>query len=80
MEYLDLRIPSGRVNFILRIVVVFYILSIQNPSSFYTMMQNLIKVIREGRISKAMSRVIIRKLKKKGIVVDPELIDVVSNK
>jgi hypothetical protein len=78
-KYLDLRTPSGRVNFTLCIVFVLHILSIQNPSSFYIMMKNLIKAIQEGRISKAIGRVIVRRLLKKGIIVDPELIDVVAS-
>lgn len=78
-KYLDLRTLNGRITFILCIVFVLYVLSIQNPSSFYIMMKNLIKAIREGRISKAVGRIIVRRLKKKGIVIDPELIEVVAS-
>lgn len=77
-KHLDLRTPSGRLNFTLCIVFVLYILSSQNLSSFYIMMKNLIKAIQEGRISKRIGRLIVRKLKKKGIVVDPGLIDAVT--
>ena len=39
---------NGRITFVL------YILSIQNPSGFYILLKNLIKAIKEGRISKAI--------------------------
>ena len=77
-KYLDLKTINGRINFVLCIVFVLYILLNQNPSGFYILLKNLIKVIKEGRISKAMSRVIVRRLQKKGITVDPELLEVVS--
>ena len=78
-KYLNLKTQSGRRNFVLCIVFIIYILSIQNPSSFYIMMQSLIKAIREGKISKVMGRLIVRRLRKKGILVDPELADIVAS-
>jgi hypothetical protein len=33
------------------------------------------KAIKEGRISKAIGRVIVRRLQRKGIAVDPELLE-----
>jgi Asp-tRNA(Asn)/Glu-tRNA(Gln) amidotransferase B subunit len=38
-------------------------------------MQNLIEVIKEGRISKKLARAIIRKLQKHNVLIDPDLID-----
>ena len=78
-KYLDLKTMNGRIAFVLCIVFVLYILSIQNPSSFYILLKNLIKAIKEGRISKAIGRSIVRRLKKKGINIDPELLEVVSS-
>lgn len=78
-KYLNLRTQSGRRNFVLCIVSLLSILSTNNNSSFYIMMQNLIKAIREGKISKAMARLIIRRLKNKGIPIDPELADIVAS-
>jgi hypothetical protein len=43
------------------------------------LVKNLIKAIKEGRISKAIGRAIVRRLKKKGIAIDPELLEVVSS-
>ena len=62
-----------------RIAFVLYILSIQNPSGFYILLKNLIQAIKEGRISKAIGRSIVRRLQKKGIAIDPELLEVVSS-
>ena len=38
------------------------------------MMRSLIKTIREGRITKSMARLIIRKFKKRNILIDPKLV------
>lgn len=78
-KYLDLKTINGRRNFVLCIVFLLYILSNQNTSSFYILLKNLIKAIKEGRISKALGRSIVRRLKKKGVVIDPELIEVVNS-
>ena len=78
-KYLNLKTPFGRRNFVLCIVFILYILATNHHSSFYIMMRNLIKAIREGKISKAMARFIVRRLKKKGILIDPELADIVAS-
>jgi hypothetical protein len=67
----------ARLAFVLCIVLILYILSIQNPSGFYILLKNLIKAIKEGKIPKAIARIIVRKLRKKGIAIDPELLEVV---
>lgn len=78
-KYLNLKTSFGRSNFALCLIFIFYILSIQSASSFHIMISNLIRAIREGQISKSMGRLIVRRLKKKGIPVDPELIDVIAS-
>ena len=42
------------------------------------MMKSLIEAVRKGRISKQMARLIIRRLRKKGIPIDPELAEIVA--
>ena len=42
------------------------------------MMKSLIKAIREGKITKPMGRLIVKKLRKKGIPIDPELAEIVA--
>lgn len=78
-KYLNLKTTNGRINFALCLVFVLWILSIQNPSSFYILLKNLIKAIKEGRISKEIGRLIVRRLQKKGVPIDPELLEVVSS-
>lgn len=78
-QYLNLKTQSGRRNFVLCIVSIISILATKHNSSFYIMMQNLIRAIREGKISKAMARLIVRRLKKKGILIDPELADIIAS-
>ena len=74
MEHLDLKTPNGRLRFILCIITILHIFAINDVSNYYIMMQNLIKAVRKGRISKRLARLIIRRLQRRGVVVDPELI------
>ena len=78
-KYLNLKTPFGRRNFVLCIVFIIYILFINHRSSFYLMMRSLIKAIREGKITKPMARFIVRKLRKKGVPIDPELVELVNS-
>ena len=79
MKYLNLKTPSGRLNFVLCTVAIIYILFVNGHSSFYIAMRSLIKAIREGKISKAMARLLIRKLRRKGVPIDPELSELVAS-
>jgi hypothetical protein len=78
-KYLNLKTPFGRRNFVLCIVFIIYILFTNRHSSFYIFMKSLIKAIREGKITKSMARLIIRKLRKKGVPIDPELAEIVAS-
>ena len=78
MEHLDLKTLNGRLRFILCIIAILHIFSFTDVSNYYIMMRNLIKALKEGKISKRLARVIIRKLLRQGVEVDPELIMVAS--
>lgn len=78
-EYLNLKTPVGRRNFVLCIVFIIYIFFINHRSSFHIMMKNLIKAIQEGKITRPMARLIVRKLRKKGISIDPKLAELVNS-
>ena len=78
-EYLNLKTMTGRITFVLCIVLILSILFNQNPSGFYILLKNLIKAIKDGKISKALGRALVRRLQKKGIPVDPELLEVVNS-
>nr|YP_010448174.1 hypothetical protein NRL27_pgp025 [Nitzschia dubiiformis]UTQ75655.1 hypothetical protein [Nitzschia dubiiformis] len=78
-KYLNLKTQFGRRNFALCITFIIYILFTTRHSSFYLMMRSLIKAIREGKITKSMARLIVRRLRKKGIPIDPELAEIVSS-
>ena len=78
-KYLNLKTMNGCITLVPWIVFVFYILSIQNSSGFYILLKNLIKVIKKGRISKVIGRSIVRRLQKKGIAIDSELLEVASS-
>lgn len=78
-KYLNLKTADGRVNFVLCIVFILYVFSTNNMSSYYIILKNLIKAMKEGKISKVVGRAIIRKLKKRGLPIDPALLDVVDS-
>lgn len=78
-RFLDLKTYKGRVNTVICIVAIALILSQTNFSSFYIFLQSLIKAVREGKISKVVARAILRKMKKNGIPVDPEFLEVVND-
>ena len=78
-KYLNLKTLAGRRNFVICIVFILYILSNNDYSSFYIMMRNLIEAIRSGKISKAMARLIVRRLIKKSVPIDPELADLIPS-
>jgi hypothetical protein len=74
MDHLDLGTTASRIRFIYCIISILYIFSKSDISSYFLMMQNLIKAIKEGKISKRLARIIIRRLIKRKIDIDPELI------
>jgi hypothetical protein len=78
-KYLNLKTAYGRLNSVRCIVFILSIFSIQNMSSYHIILKNLIKAIKEGRIPKIVGRAIIRKLKKRGLLVNPELLEVVNS-
>ena len=63
---------------VLCLIPILLLLSTENLSSYFLLLRNLIQAIKEGRISKKLARLIVRKLVKKGIMVDPELTDLIK--
>lgn len=78
-EHLNLDTIAGRTGFILCIVLMIYIFSIRNPASFHILIKNLILAIKQGKISKAVGRAIVRRLQKRGVPLNPELLDIVQS-
>ena len=66
------------IAFITCIVFIIYTFSILNSSGFYILLKNLLKAIKEGKISKAIGRIIVRRLRRNGVILDPELLDAVE--
>jgi hypothetical protein len=80
LDSMKLDTMNDRVRFVLCIVTILFIFfSTQNMTSYYILLKNLIKAIKEGRIPKVVGRAIIRKLRKRGMAVDPELLDAVNS-
>jgi len=78
-KYLNLKTADGRLNCTLCIVSILYIFATQNVTSYYLVLKSLISSIKAGTISKSVGRVIAMKLKKRGIPVDPELIELINS-
>jgi hypothetical protein len=77
-EYLNLNTVDGRVNFVICIVSILYTVSTHSPSSYFLILKNLIEAIKGGKIPKVVARAIARKLKKRGLPIDPELLDLIE--
>lgn len=77
---LNFNSKGERILFVLLLVFFFcglFFLDVNN--GFYALMEALLKALREGRLSKRIARAIIRKLKRKGIPVDEELVEIAYN-
>jgi hypothetical protein len=75
-KYLNLNTPQGRLNFVLCLVFIIYLLSIYAPGSYHIILRKLIEAIKQGKISKKLARLIIRRLQRKGVLIEPELLDI----
>ena len=75
MDHLDLKTRIGRIRFVICIVSFIYLLGLNDISGYFIVMQNLVKAIKNGKLSKRLARLIIRRLLKLGAVIDPELIE-----
>jgi len=78
-KYLDLRTADNRVKFVLCIVAILLAFSSLSMANYYLVINSLIQAIREGKIPKIVGRAIIRKLRKQGLPIHPELVEVVDS-
>ena len=78
-KHLSINTRSGRRNLALCLIFIIYILFKNKTSSFYLIMKGLIEAVREGKITKRVARIIVRRLKRKGVPIDPELIELVAS-
>jgi hypothetical protein len=62
---------------VVSILVLFTFL--KDTTSVFLMMQNLLEVLKEGKITKRVARILIRKLLRAGVSIDPELIEAAAN-
>lgn len=76
MDHVDLKTTAGRIRFVWCIISIIHIFARTDISSYFILMQNLIKAIKSGKIPKRLARLIIRRLLRLQVVVDPELIEV----
>ena len=69
---------SKPLKLVLCLIPMLLILATQNPASYFLVIKNLIQAIKEGKISKRVARIIVRRLLKEGKMVDPELLDIIE--
>lgn len=75
MNNVDLKTKAELIRFLFCIISILHIFSITDISSYFILIQSLINAIKNGKISERLARLIIRKLIRLGISIDPELID-----
>lgn len=80
MEYLNLKKPDKVFKFMLCMSFILYIFSHQDTASLDIILKNLIKAVKEGKISKSIVRIIIRRIMKNNVPVDPELLKLINFK
>lgn len=61
-KYLDLKTLAGRLSSVLCLVVILSLVANRNLPGFYSLLKNIIKAIREEKITQAMAQYLIRKL------------------
>ena len=76
-RFLNLSTEAMRRNFLLCLLAILCALTIYNPSSYHLLLKSLLQAIREGKISKNLIRWIIQNLKRKGLLSNPELLDII---
>lgn len=77
--YLNLDTRIGCIRFVLCVVSILRILfDAKDFTSLHILMQNVLKAIKSVRISKRLGRLIVKRLLRKGVIVDPDLIDIVG--
>jgi hypothetical protein len=75
MNHVDLKTTAGCIRFAFCIISIMHIFAINDISSYFILMENLIEAIKNGKISKRLARFIIRRLLRLKMVIDPELVE-----
>jgi hypothetical protein len=71
---------ASLVSFLTCVVSILVLFTfLKDTTSVFLMMQNLLEVLKEGKISKRVARILIRKLLRAGVWVDPELIEAAAS-
>lgn len=75
MNHVDLQTTAGHLRFAFCIISILHIFAINDSSSYFILIQNLIQAIKNVKISRRLARLIIKILLRLDIPVDPELIE-----
>lgn len=77
---LSFQTKGDLVRFVACIVAIIVLfVGLGDTSSSFIVMQNLLEALKRGKISREVAKIIVRRLKRKGILIDPELLEAVAN-
>lgn len=77
---LTIESKADVIRYITCLVSAFTLFTLlRDTSSVFLLMENLIKSVKEGKISKRLARLILRKLLRQGVEVDPEFTQLVNS-
>lgn len=75
-QHVNLTTDPERVKFVLCMIAMLLALYILNYASFLILINQLFEAVRAGKIPKIVYRAILRKLRGKSIIMDPDIIDI----
>jgi len=78
MNYLNLNIHKGHLNFIVCLFSILRILSIIDFISYHMLIANLIKTLKSDKLPKKLVRRIVQRFLKTKISIKPELLKLVD--
>ena len=76
LKHVDLTTNDTSISFVL--CIIFILRAANDISSFAILMENLLKAIKNGTLSKKLARLIVRRLLKANVLVDLELRETVN--
>lgn len=75
-KYLNLSTEAGRRNSLLCLLAILCTLAVYSTDSYHIILKILLKAMREGKIPKELVRWIIRNLQRKGLLLEPEFLEI----
>lgn len=68
-----------KITCLVCIIAMLASLAVSNPGGYAILLKKLLEAIRNGKISKAIARLIVRRLRRKGVPVSGEILDAIAD-